>query len=312
MMKLNSIQVIDEGYFLINENQTFRFDKEVAKNYIEKIEFPIIILDTEFFNYSHDINNEFEEKLYNENNKDLVYVVQYSFAKSLKEISSRDNKKAIKSISIKRSYNDSSYNFYSQYEKMIISFLNMCRNKDIRTIVCAGASNDIKIIKLWVNNNRKLFSKKPLKMTYLNKEKNELNVKNFDVYDILENCFSFSNTKNDGTEFWNKNNLPSGKQNDEMITLTSMKKFFDWFEGNVDNIFKNEKTDIYSMCCETYSFFSYPNTKKISFESYKHMNKTLKKVIDHCYNDVLKILIFLEFIYEFTYNNYFKNKFIKK
>ncbi|ASP28271.1 hypothetical protein SCORR_v1c04990 [Spiroplasma corruscae] len=311
-MKLNSIQVIDEGYFLVNESQTFRFDKNIAKSFIEKIEFPIIILDTEFFNNSHDINNEYEEKLYNENNKDIVYVIQYSFAKSLKEISSRDNKKAIKSISIKRNYNDNSYNFYNQYEKMIISFLNMCRNKDIRTVICAGASNDVKIINLWVNNYRRLFTKKHLKMTFLNKEKNELNVNFFDIYTLLENSLSFSNTKNDGTEFWNKNNLPSGKQHDEMISLTSMKKFFNWFDEIVDDPFKLEKNDIYTMCCETYSFFSYPINKKISFESYKHMNNTLKKVIDHCYNDVLKILIFLDFIFEFTYNSYEKNKFIKK
>ncbi|AKX34151.1 hypothetical protein SLITO_v1c05000 [Spiroplasma litorale] len=310
-MKLNSIQVIDEGYFLVNEHQNFRFDKNIAKSFIEKLEFPIIILDTEFFNNSHD-NSDYDKKLYDDKNKDLVYVVQYSFAKSLKEISSRDNKKAIKSISIKRNFNDKSYNFYSQYEKMVVSFLNMCRNKDIKTIVCAGASNDIKIINIWVNNYKKLFSKRPLKMTFLNKEKNETNVNFFDVYDILQNCFSFSNTKSNGEEFWNKNNLPSGKQNDEMISLTSMKKFFGWFDQIVDNIFKTEKHDIYSMCCEAYTFFSYPLDKKISFESYKRMNNTIKKVIDHCYNDVLKILIFFDFIFEFTYNFYDKNKYIKK
>ncbi|AGR41146.1 hypothetical protein [Spiroplasma taiwanense] len=310
-MKKNSIQIIDDGFFLLNERQNFRFDKNIAKQLLENIQFPIIVLDTEFFNHSHDIG-EFDTKLYDEKNKDLVYVIQYSFAKSLKEISNRDNKKAIKSITIKRGYRDYSYDFHSQYSKMIKSFLNMCRNKEIRTIVCAGASNDVKIINQWINDNKSLFTRKQLNMAFYNKEKKELNANYFDIYQILENSFSFSNTRKNGLEFWNKNNLPVGKQNDEMISLTSTKKFFDWFEEINSDIFKAEKEEIYSMCCSAYSFFSRPKKMDMSFEQYKLMNKNIKKVIDHCYNDVLKVLIFLTFIYEFTYQPYNKNSYIQK
>ncbi|AOG60540.1 hypothetical protein SHELI_v1c05890 [Spiroplasma helicoides] len=310
-MKKNSISIIDEGYFLLNENQTFRFDKEVAKKFLENIQFPIIVLDTEFFNHSHD-SGEYEKTLFTETQKDLVYVIQYSFAKSLKEISYRDNHKAIKSITIKRGHNEPNYDFHDQYSKMITSFLNMCRNKDIRTIVCAGASNDVKIINQWINDNKKIFARKPLSMAFYNKDKKELNANYFDIYEILENAFSFSNTNSEGNEFYNPNNLPPGKQSSEMIALTSSKKFFDWFEVIDDNILKDEDDEIRNMCKIAYSFYACPKDKKISFDQYKSMNKTIKKVVDHCYNDVLKVLIFLDFVFQFTALPYAKNSYIKK
>ncbi|WP_338984264.1 hypothetical protein [Spiroplasma endosymbiont of Diplazon laetatorius] len=310
-MKRNSIKIIDDGFFLLNENQNFRFDKDASKKILENIQFPIIVLDTEFFNHSHDSGNN-DNKLYSDSNKDLVYVIQYSFAKSLKEISNRDNKKAIKSITIKRNFNDKTYDFFDQYSKMIISFLNMCRNKEIRTIVCAGASNDIKIINQWINENKKLFARKTLKMAFYNKESKELNANYFDIYDILEKTFSFSNTTRTGEEFWKRENLPKGKQSDEMIALTGSKKFFDWFEDISHNLLKDEKEDIYTMCCNAYSFFSKSVNAKIDFEEYKSMNKNIKRVIDHCYNDVLKVLEFLSFVYEFTHVPYSKNSYIKK
>ncbi|QEH61837.1 hypothetical protein SCHIN_v1c06400 [Spiroplasma chinense] len=310
-MKRNSINVVDNGFFLLNEHQNFRFDKNIAKKSIDNIQFPIIVLDTEFFNHSHD-NGEFEEKLYSENQKDLVYVIQYSFAKSLKEIANRDNRKAIKSITIKRAFNDSTYDFHTQYKKMVVSFLNMCRNKEIRTIVCAGASNDIKIINQWINENKQLFTRKSLKMAFYNKERKELNANYFDIYDILENSYSFSNTTKTGEEFYNANNLPTGKQANDMIALTSSKKFFDWFETIGENNLKDDTDDIRHLCSIAYSFLAAPNSKKVSFEQYNHMNKTIKKVIDHCYNDVLKVLMFLAFTYEFIALPYAKNSYIKK
>lgn len=311
-MKKNSISVIGEGYFLVNEHQTFRFDKNVARNEIENIQFPIIVLDTEFINYSHD-DGEFDKKLYDEKNKDLVYVIQYSFAKSLKEIANRNNKKAIKSITIKRAHNDQEYDFYDQYSKMIKSFLNMCRNKEIKTIVCAGAANDMKIINQWINENKKLFARKTLNIAFYNKETKELNANYFDIYHVLENSFSFSNTNNNGEEFYNPNNLPRGKQGDDMIALTSSKKFFDWFEEvGTNNLLKSENEEIKDLCRKAYRLYAYPKDKKMSFEEYKVMNKAIKDVIDHCYNDVLRVLIFLEFLYEFTFLSYTKNSYIKK
>ncbi len=310
-MKRNLIKYLDDGSFLLNKHQSFWFDKTVARKLLENIQFPIIVLDTEFFNHSHD-NGEISEKLYNENDKDLVYVIQYSFAKSLKEISHRDNKKAIKSITIKRAHNDTDYDFHKQYKKMITSFLNMCRNKEIRTIVCAGATNDIKIINKWINDNKHFFTRKTLNLAFYNKEKGELNANYFDIYDILENSMSFTNTNKDGESFWNANYLPIGKQGHDSIALTSSKKFFDWFALISENTLKQENEDIYSMCCSAYNFYSYPVNKKMSFEQYQELNKIIKKVIDHCYNDVLKVLFFLAFVYEFTYLPLSKNSYIKK
>ncbi|QBQ07685.1 hypothetical protein SGLAD_v1c04860 [Spiroplasma gladiatoris] len=310
-MKKRTINIVDDGYFLLNEHQNFRFDKNIAKKFLEKIQFPIIILDTEFFNHSHD-SGDLKNKLYSDKQKDIVYVIQYSFAKSFKEIAYRDNSKAIKSIFIKRGLNDKTYNFHEQYSRMITSFLSMCRNKEIKTIICAGASNDIKIINQWINDYKHLFARRSLNMAFLNKEKNELNANYFDIYEILENAFSFSNTNAIGEEFYNPKNLPVGKQSDQMIALTSCKKFFDWFESIDNKILKNEDDEIRSLCTMAYSFFSFPNNEKMSYDIYKNMIEVLRKVVVHCYNDVLKILTFLGFVYEFVYLPYSKNTFIKK
>jgi len=311
-MKKNSINIISDSFFLINEHQTFRFDKNIAKNSIENIQFPIIVLDTEFMNHSHD-ENDFNKKLYDEKNRDLVYVIQYSFAKSLKEIAYRDNKKAIKSFVIKRAFNDSNYDFNLQYNKMTISFLNTCRSKMVKTIVCAGAVNDIKIINQWINKYKNLFSRKTLNIAFYNKESKELNANYFDIYEVLENSFSFSNTTSDGSEFYNANNLPRGKQSNDMIALTSSKKFFDWFDAtDVNKILKMEDEDIKNLCKKAYKLYAYPKNLKMPFEEYKEMQKSVKKVINHCYNDVLKVLLFLGFIYEFSYVHYMKNSYIKK
>ncbi|QGS51923.1 hypothetical protein [Spiroplasma tabanidicola] len=310
-MKKWSINIIEDGYFLVNEYQNFRFDKHIARTMLEKIQFPIIILDTEFFNHSHD-EGEYEDKLYSEDQKDVVYVIQYSFAKSLKEIAYRDNTKSIKSIYIKRGHNDKTYNFQEQYSKMVTSFLSMCRNKEIKTIICAGASNDIKIINKWINDYKHLFARKSLNMAFYNKEKKELNANFFDIYDILENAFSFSNTTSTGEEFYNANNLPSGKQADNMIALTSCKKFYDWFESINIKAIKNEDEEIRNLCIAAYTFYSTPFEARMNFEVYRNMISVIRKVVVHCYNDVLKILIFLGFIYEFVYLPYEKNSYIKK
>ncbi|SYV96136.1 Uncharacterised protein, partial [Mycoplasma putrefaciens] len=146
-MKFNIIISSDKKYFL-NNFQYFYIDKKQTLEELKKIKWPAIIVDTEFFNKSHNYDN-LEPTLYDENQKDLVYVLQYSLAKNMNEIYYRVNRKAIKSLTIKRNFKDLNYNFFKQYNSLKNSFLNMCINKKIRTIIFAGSANDKKIIELW-------------------------------------------------------------------------------------------------------------------------------------------------------------------
>ncbi|WP_146637782.1 hypothetical protein [Spiroplasma clarkii] len=162
---------------------------------------------------------------------------------------------------------------------MIKSFLNMCRNKEIKTIVCAGGVNDIKIINQWINENKKLFARKTLNMAFYNKDTKELNASYFDIYHVLENSFSFSNTCSDGSEFYNANNLPKGKQADDMIALTSSKKFFDWFEGvGSNNILKSENEEIHDLCKKAYKLYAYPLQKRWILMNIKFLIKQSNKL----------------------------------
>lgn len=292
MNKYSAI-LLENDKYSINKNQVFKFDVKKAKQLFKNIKFPVIILDTEFFNSSHDKENQ-KIKYYESIEKNIVYVLQYSLASSIKEIYNRDNSTSIKSMTIRRNHNDFTYDFEKQYHRLILSFLNMCVNKKIKTIICSGGANDIVIINKWLEKYRYIFSRRKIRLVSLEKPKE---VNSFDVHSILENCYSFSNMDKDGSEFWPQKNLPKGKLDNQMITLTSMKKFFDWFGSKLPIKTKKEDEEIYNLCCKAVKFYSIPNFDNISATDFDKLSKSIKKVIKHCYNDVYKILEFLSVTY---------------
>ncbi|WP_338971114.1 hypothetical protein [Spiroplasma endosymbiont of Panorpa germanica] len=296
-----------EGMFYLNNHQFFKIDRPKLNSYLNQIKFPAIVIDTEFFNHSHDRNDPNNEKLYNENRKDVVVVFQYSFISNLKEITTRDNTKAIQSVSLKRGYNDSRYDFEAQYEKMVKSFLSNCIKKRIRTMIVAGGTNDNKIIQDWAAKYHTLFKNKKIDLFNFSTKSPLPDINSFDIYKPLEEALAFSNFNNKGSEFHVQKYLKPGWCGEDMISIPGLKKFFDYFEDINNHDFHEEK-DVYQLSCKALEFYSY---KKISLEKYKSLNNDIKQIRKHCYNDVLKLLLLIDFLYSFSFLPYKDNKYIK-
>ncbi|ATZ18744.1 hypothetical protein ESOMN_v1c03620 [Williamsoniiplasma somnilux] len=305
-MKNNSIQKKGDRYYL-NDHQYFYLNKDTVLKDFKTIKFPAIIMDTEFFNKSHETNGN-KSNLYNEINKDLVYILQYSFAKNFREIYERKNTKSIKSLTIKRSYKDEKYNFKKQYKAMMNSFINMCIGKGIKTLIFAGAANDKKIISSWINSNKKILNNKKTELFVLDEKTQDYSVNSFDIYNILENALSFSNYTSEGLEFYKKQNLEKGKVGEDTISLPSLKKFFDYFNNIFDLKKFEESDDIYKLCCSALKFFS-ANT--MHYDEFIKLNKDVNKAKIHCYNDVLKLLYLIKFLFAFTNFEDINNKYLK-
>ncbi|AHI53915.1 hypothetical protein SSABA_v1c05080 [Spiroplasma sabaudiense Ar-1343] len=304
-MKKHSISQID-GKFYLNEHQFFNVDKSKLKGYLSQIKFPAIVIDTEFFNHSHDRSNNDFNQLYNDERKDVVTVFQYSFISNLKEITTRDNTKSIKSVSLKRGYNDSKYDFELQYEKMVKSFLSNCIKKRIRTMIVAGGTNDNKIIRDWAAKYHTLFKNKKIDLFKFNSKNQLPELNSFDIYPPLEQSISFSNYDKDGREFYVKNYLKPGQFGEDTIALPGLKKFFDYMKEINEYNFDEEK-DVYELSCSALKFYSY---KTCSLNEYKELNKDIKLIRQHCYNDVLKILLLIDFLYSFSFLPYKDNKYV--
>ncbi|PPE04543.1 hypothetical protein EELLY_v1c02230 [Entomoplasma ellychniae] len=281
---------IDGQKVILNNKQSIFFDTNSIQKNISEIKFPVLIVDTEFFNRSHDWEKT-EPHLYDEQNKDQVYLINYSFAKSFKEIEIRNNFKSINNLSIKRKPNDLNYDFKKQHDSMFASFMSMCFNKNIKTVIFAGQDNDKKILENWINSHKSLFHNRKSDLFILNKETNTYKLNSFDIYDLLEQTLSFTNFDSEGNKFYNENNLKNG-QKEQTIALRSLKKFFNYtrkLHTNVDF----EEEDITFLCTKALKFYS---LKELDEKQHAYLSKFIKDVKKHCYNDVLKILLLIKFI----------------
>ncbi|ATZ18032.1 hypothetical protein [Mesoplasma melaleucae] len=287
-MKYKNLEIQDNKIKL-NKHQSIYFNFEGLKNKLKEIKFPVIILDTEFFNRSHDFE-KIEPKLYSENEKDIVYLMNYSFAKSFNEVQTRNNHKSINSLSIRRKVNDEKYNFKNQYQSMIKSFINMCVNKNIRTIIFAGQDNDKNIIEQWINTYKVLFKNKKTDLFIFNKETKAYDLNSFDIYDALEQNLSFTNYAKDGSKFYNEQNLKKGDIHDS-IKIRSLKKFFDYTE-DLHSKYNFVEDNIKFLCSRALKLFSLP---EVSQAEHYRLSNSLKEARKHCYDDVLKILVLIKF-----------------
>lgn len=304
-MKHQAIKVKDNKYYL-NQFQWFMVQKDDLKKRLSEIQFPAIVLDTEFFNQSHNQTN-LPDPLYNEKNPSLVYVLQYSFVNSLKEIFLRSNRRAIKSLTIKRKFNDPKYDFNQQYEGLIRSFIQMCINKKIQTIIVSGASNDKTILQNWVNNHQTWLKNKSTGVFQKNGNGNyELQI--FDIYDVLEKTMAFSNFKSDGSVFSEPKHLKKGNFGENTIQIPSLKRFFDYFAQLYQTERFEDNADIYKLCVGALRFYS---LKTMSYKDFLKYNEQVKQAKFHCFNDVLKTLYMLKFWYSLLAFPDDKNKYLK-
>gem|GEM_PF-823463 len=133
-------------HYKLNKYQKFYVDQNLVKKHLLKIiKFPVVIMDTEFFNRSHDKGN-FDHQLYSEAEPSLIYTLSFSFAQSYMDLLQRKNKKTISTLYVRRRYEQKHFDFKKTMDKMLTSFVNTCLTKEIKTLVFAGQSNDVRIL----------------------------------------------------------------------------------------------------------------------------------------------------------------------
>ncbi|ATG97407.1 hypothetical protein CP520_01370 [Mesoplasma lactucae ATCC 49193] len=288
----------EDGKYVLNKYQSFYVDEDaVEQDLLREIKFPVLIMDTEFFNRSHDPKpNDSGKKLYSDDEPSMIYTLCYSIANSYMDLANRKNKKSISTLYVRRKMNKADFNFKKEMDRMLTTFVNICIAKNIRTLVFAGESNDVKILTNWINNHSNLLNNKKQELFTRNKQTRQLEINTFDIYKTLEKGFSFSDFTTEGEEFYNPKNLKKGIMGENTIQIPSLKLFFDYFKEYYKDKFE-EKNGIYELCKDALTFYSTD-----SFASEKQFQEgieVIREVRKHCRNDVLKLLYLINFMYVF-------------
>lgn len=287
-------------HYKLNKYQKFYVDQNLVKEHLLKIiKFPVVIMDTEFFNRSHDKGN-FDNQLYSEAEPSLIYTLSFSFAQSYMDLLQRKNKKTISTLYVRRRYEQKHFDFKKAMDKMLTSFVNTCLTKEIKTLVFAGQSNDVRILERWINQHPTLLNNKTTELFFRAKTTQKIEINTFDIYKTLENGFSFTNFNQTGTEFYNQKNLKPGKMGEKTVQLPGLAKFFDYFASYYQGNFLTEKTNIYQLCISALEFYTTPEFTDV--EQFNSYNEKIREVRRHCQNDVLKLLYLINFIYVYGVN----------
>jgi hypothetical protein len=139
-MEFKKVKYVDEKFFL-NKDQYFIFEKEKVKKSLSEIAFPIIMMDTEFFNKSHDVKN-IKPSLYDQETPNLIYNLSFSIANSYRDLLNRNNEKSITVLTVKKRFEDKNFDFKKQMDKMLTRFFNLAIKRKVKTLIFAGKSND--------------------------------------------------------------------------------------------------------------------------------------------------------------------------
>ncbi|WP_338982826.1 hypothetical protein [Spiroplasma endosymbiont of Othius punctulatus] len=264
----------------LNQHQFLNIDIQGITQELSNIKFPALILDCEFLNASHKPKEtDYEDTLAIQRNDDKVFLLQFSIIRNFKDLIFRNNQTAVKHMDILRNYKEKKYNFEKNYKALVNSFLNVCKRKNIKTIICADTSAERKLINLWLEND--VNPKIAQGLSFFNRDKS---INMFDIYRLLK-FTKFSNLKKDGTPF-------DETTTEKVIELQSSKKLINWYGKNEK--LKPESTGIYEICINAYKYYSIEHAK-ISVEEFNKLGQYIKEARDHCYNDVLMVAEILKF-----------------
>ncbi|QHX35910.1 hypothetical protein STIUS_v1c03560 [Spiroplasma sp. TIUS-1] len=276
----------------INQHQFMDVDITSINQELTNIKFPALILDCEFLNVSHKPkNNEFEDTLDIKRNEDKVFLLQFSIIRNFKDLIYRNNQTAIKHMDILRNYKEKKYDFEKAHKSLVNSFLNVCKRKNIRTIICADTSAEKKLITSWLLKD--VSPKISQGLAFFNKDKS---INMFDIYKLLK-LAKFNNLKKDGSIF-------DATTKDKMIDLQSSKKIMNYY-GKTDKL-KPETSSIYEICINAYKYYSIDHGN-INVDEFVELGKYLKEARDHCYNDVFMVAEILKFFKQLLIENQGQN-----
>lgn len=270
---------IHEARYDLNSHQWIIIKKEVIQDTFRKLKFPLIFLDLEFFNRSHQI------KQFNDCCCDLadgqsyVYLLQFAIYRNFKQLIKSDPQNTIKELKLERKRPDSQYSFNDSYQLLVNDFISLFIKNKIKTIVLAGASNDEQIINSWFQKYQE--------------QKNKIIKPEFwDIYPTLEQTMSFANLTAEGEIFWAPNNLKKGFSGDNSLSLPSLKKFFNYMTTVFPNFAYNDDADIYHLSREILAFFC---QRSLSTLQYNRGMKAFREAQKHCFNDVYKLITIIKY-----------------
>jgi hypothetical protein len=301
MNKFN-YELVENDTYIIGQQRLFIADKKMLNaNYLANVAFPILVFDTEFINRSH--NKIDPSPLYIKSTnflRDVVYMLQYAVIRTPEELLNGKYVSKIKSMGVERKME--TFNFFEAANDMKMKFVNLCLKEGIKTFVCSGGASDFRIIKQWFYEV--LQDEELEKAAFINyNSPDDWTIKTLDVYDVLKNVFSFENQNQNGTTFIEPGRLKHGHHNQEMLELPSFNKLYLWTEGFWKFNFKDEGDwTIYDICVKMFEFYSYISTYRFKPVEFKEFVEIYRIALDHCWNDVYKILIFLQFCYQ-LHNN---------
>jgi hypothetical protein len=290
-------EYFEANEYVLEGNRFFACDKKsLNEKYLSKIKYPLMILDTEFINRSHNKTPQSPIFLRKKISSDLVYIIQYAIYNSEAELLADDNGAKIKKIVIER--NVKSFNLFQSYDELKEEFVDACIDNEIKMFCCSGGATDFRLIKTWLYE---YLDDEQLKMldcvNYINEDNWDIN--HIDPYDIMKDVFSFENLGVDGQEYIDPHRLPHGKQNKQMLQFSSFTKLFNWTEQVWEFPFRDEKEwGIYDLCVEMFQFYNYTSTYRFDAKQMKHFQEVLNITVDHCWNDVYKIIIFMNFCFD--------------
>ncbi|ATZ16354.1 hypothetical protein JN01_0605 [Entomoplasma freundtii] len=274
--------------YYLNEFQWFVMKPEGLAQDLAQIKYPALILDTEFFNQSHQIDANLTP-LYNEKNKSIVYVLDYALIKTKKDLTLLNKDKLIKNFRLRRRLNDENYDFQKQYTQLIHNFCHLLVKNQVATIIVAGASNDRPILENWIKQCTSYFNRRSAPVILQPEPKLFM----LDVYNSLENNMAFANFKADGSVFWEPKNLKPGFYGPETRQLPSLKKFFEYMSQSYPKFGFEDNADIYRLSQNALTFFTVPNFA--NEKTYHYLNRSVREAEHHCFNDVYKLWELLSF-----------------
>lgn len=297
---MNSIKTEKVVKYHLNKFQWFVIKQTELAQDLAKIKYPALILDTEFFNHSHQTDSNMKP-LYDEQNKSIVYVLEYAILRGKKDLVVPNKEKAIKNLRLRRRLNDEQYDFKKQYDRLIFNFRNLLVKNQIATIIVAGASNDRPILEKWIQQTANFSNRRSAPVIL--QANQSLSI--IDAYSFLENNMAFANFKADGSIFYEPRNLKPGFFGKETLQLPSLKKFFEYMQTSYPNFSFEDNADIYRLSQNACTFFS---VEKFHNEAQYHfLNRAVREAERHCFNDVYKLWELLSF-----WENCLNNKWPKK
>ncbi|TKA59434.1 hypothetical protein MBOVa_3220 [Mycoplasmopsis bovis 8790] len=270
-------------------------NKQNIFNMLRSIEYPAIVVDTEFFNKGHHNKCKLPVRIYSKNQKNIVYALSYLIVENKNSFNVKLND--IKELFITKKLNDDDFNFNSEYSKLKSKFIRICLENEIKTIIFAGHYVDKSIVEKWANQNKKMIESYNIDSLFkYDYDKNAFIVNYVDTYDILKEINVSSSPYSYFSLYLNNNK-------NDIFQIRRISDLFELHPEAFSNKIDYKNYNSFELSCDALKFYAMPANLNV-------YNKLLQKVRNarkKCKNDVLEASLFMDFILNFVVSNNWMN-----